>query len=216
MYKIDLHTHSSASPDGGIPDESYRMLIESKILDYIAVTDHNRIDTALRLQQQIGKQIIVGEEIMCAEGELIGLFLKKPIKAGMSVQAAAAAIKAQGGLVYVPHPFETVRSGISSSVLESIKEMVDIIEINNGRALFQNKGPTAVVWSRLNHIPGASSSDAHGKHGIGTSYSIIADRPTAANLGHQLSQAKHHAERPPFYSLLYPKYNRLRKMLRLS
>ncbi|HLF66947.1 MAG TPA: PHP domain-containing protein, partial [Gammaproteobacteria bacterium] len=63
MYKIDLHTHSTASPDGGITADQYAHALSTNLLDVIAVTDHNHIDFALGLQKQLGDRIIVGEEI---------------------------------------------------------------------------------------------------------------------------------------------------------
>jgi predicted metal-dependent phosphoesterase TrpH len=74
MYKIDLHTHSSASSDGGITADQYSKIISQNILDYVAITDHNKVSFAMKLSEELGDKIIVGEEIMTSEGEIIGLF----------------------------------------------------------------------------------------------------------------------------------------------
>lgn len=211
--KVDLHTHSTASPDGGIRPADYAALLRNGTLNYIAVTDHDTIDLALDLHKIHGDRIIVGQEITCQEGELVGLFLTKKITPGTTVLQAAKAIHAQGGIVYVPHPFETVRKGISPALLEAVAADVDIIEVHNGRAVFQNLGPKALTWARLNKKPTAASSDAHGKRGAGTTYSVVPHPPTAQNLVAQLQTAKLVAEHPPLHSLLYPTYHRLRKML---
>ena len=213
MIKIDLHTHSSGSHDGGIRAEDYADVIERGLLDYMAITDHDTVDQALSLHSSLGEHIIVGEEITTTDGELIGLFLKEAVKPGMSALATARAITAQGGLVYVPHPFETVRKGITREVLDQIANEIDIIEVHNGRALFQNRGPKAHTWSRFAGKPAAASSDAHGRKGLGTSFTMIKQKPTAKNLVEQLKAAHFAVDRPPFYSLLYPKYHRLRKKL---
>ena len=84
MFKVDLHTHSSASHDGGISFEQYQLALSTGLLDAIAVTDHNSIETAQALHELLGDQIIVGEEIMTSQGEIIGLFLKQPIAPGQS------------------------------------------------------------------------------------------------------------------------------------
>lgn len=216
MVKVDLHTHSTASHDGGIKAEEYGDIIERGVLDYIAITDHNTIDLAMELHGLLGSHIIVGEEIMTTQGELIGLYLTDHIKPGMSAIATARAITAQGGLVYVPHPFETIRSGITRETLDVLANEVDIVEVHNGRALFQNRGPLANTWSRLANKPIAASSDAHGKKGIGTSFTVIDKPPTVKTLVRQLASAHFVVGRPPFSSLLYPKYHRLRKRIGLK
>ncbi len=211
MYKVDLHTHSVASRDGGITSAQYRQIIEDGSLDFIAITDHNKIDQAIELHKALGDCIIVGEEINAYEGEIIGLFLNERVPRDMSALETAQAIKKQGGLVYIPHPFETVRRGIPKSTLEQIIDMVDIIEVFNGRAVFQNKGPEATTMARLNNKPGAASSDAHGVKGLSTAYSQIKHKPTINNLAQQLLTAHLTMNRPPLKTLLYPKANRIRK-----
>jgi predicted metal-dependent phosphoesterase TrpH len=168
---------------------------------------------AVELQKTLGEKIIVGEEIMTSEGELIGLFLTKIVNAGMTAEATAKAIKAQNGLVYVPHPFETVRKGVSLETLDQIADLVDIMEVNNGRALLQNHGPAAAKWARLSNTAGVASSDAHGYKGLGTTYTILKELPSCENLMSLLPMARMIASRPPLKTLLYPKANRLRKLL---
>ncbi|RTK94179.1 PHP domain-containing protein [Candidatus Saccharibacteria bacterium] len=213
-YKIDLHTHSTASPDGGISPKQYAHLLSSGALDYIAITDHDHIDMAKQLHGEHGDAIIVGQEITTSEGELIGLFLSDRVMPGQTAKATAKAITKQGGLVYVPHPFETVRKGISLEALDSIAPLIDIVEVHNGRAVFQNKGPKAAVWARLHNKPGAASSDAHGIKGIGSSFTTIAQKPNQKNLATLLETARILTARPPLTSLLYPKLNRLRAKLK--
>ncbi len=149
MYKIDLHTHSIASADGGIKAEQYRRLLAHGALDCVAITDHNRIDMATELAQELHDQIIIGEEITTTDGEIIGLFLQKPIAPNLSPLETVQSIKDQGGFVYIPHPFETVRSGLSERTLDQIVDYIDIIEVYNGRAVVQNRGPQAVAWAKV-------------------------------------------------------------------
>lgn len=214
MFKIDLHTHSVASPDGGISAADYKKALDNSLLDAIAVTDHNTAEFALTLHEQLGEQIIVGEEIMTTRGELIGLFLTATISGGQTPEATVEAIKAQGGIVYVPHPFETVRKGLGPHDLEAIANKVDIVEVCNGRAFLQNRSSQAVVWARFNQLPGAASSDAHGYKGLGKTYSDLKQLPTKANLVEQLKGAVLHTSHPSPQALLYPKYHRFRKRLR--
>ena len=211
MIKVDFHTHSSASPDGGISPEQYAKALSDGQLDCIAITDHNSVDLAQSLHKSLGDQIIVGEEIMTSEGELIGLFLHSFVMPHQTAEATAKSIKAQGGIVYVPHPLETVRKGLPKSVLDSIAELVDVVEVHNGRAVFQNRGPQAATWARLNRKEIAASSDAHGHKGLGSAYTQISEQPTASNIVKLLKTARFVTNRPPLKALLYPKLHRLRK-----
>lgn len=212
-YKIDLHTHSIASPDGALTAGDYQHALEKELLDFIAVTDHNTIAFARQLQAELGDRIIIGEEIKTTEGEIIGLYLKESIPSQLSPKETIVRIRNQGGLVYIPHPFETVRSGISMKTLETIAGDVDIIEVHNGRAVLQNRSEIAKEWAVQNHIPGAASSDAHGVAGWGRTYSVLPAKPTRGRLAQQLHQATYEAHWPGFKGLLYPKVNRFKKKI---
>jgi predicted metal-dependent phosphoesterase TrpH len=209
MPRIDLHTHSAASPDGSLKAEDYKQILDSGTLDFIAVTDHDRIDFAVQLQAELGDRIIVGEEISALEGEIIGLYLQEAVPAGLSARETVERIHAQNGLVYIPHPFETRREGIPLRVLDSIAEEVDIIETCNGRTL-QDRSGQARQWSADHVVPGAASSDSHGKRGWGNTHSIIAEAPTADTLVTLLHDASHSTRSTGFVGRLYPKLNRLR------
>ncbi len=214
MFKLDLHTHSIVSPDGGITAEQYQRALESGLLDSIAITDHNRIDFATYMHEQLGDRIIVGEEIMTSVGEVIGLYLQTHIQPGLTIQETIKQIKDQGGLVYVPHPFEQVRKGLHPAVMEELHDFLDIVEVCNGRALLQNRSAQAVVWTRLNHVIQVASSDAHGFYGLGKTFTSVSEVPTRDNMMEQLASGKLLTDRPTMRALLYPKYHRLRKKVR--
>lgn len=214
MYKIDLHTHSNTSPDGGITAAQYKKALDSGLLDAIAVTDHNDISLALQLHEELGDQIIVGEEIMTTHGEIIGLFLTHKVPAGLSPHDTVKHIKDQNGIVYIPHPFETFRKGMDPRSLEEIVDFVDIVEVCNGRAFLQNRSSQAVVWTRLNQKDSAASSDAHGFKGLGRTFSDVSEMPTRENLLQLLDTAVLRTRNPSLRSLLYPKYHRMRKKIR--
>lgn len=210
-YAIDLHTHSVASPDGSLDVQDYRSILEQGRLQYVAITDHNTIDFAVQMQAELGNHIIVGEEISTGEGEIIGLYLTHSIPPTATALEAVRAIKKQGGLVYVPHPFETVRSGIVPEALQRIADKVDIIEVHNGRAIFQNFSKDASLWGQTHSVPGAASSDAHGKAGWGRTCSIIEAIPTRDNLASQLGFARLVRGFVGARGIMYPKINRIRK-----
>lgn len=212
-FKVDLHTHSVNSPDGGLRMRQYKKAIETGILDCIAITDHNSIDFATQAYAELGERIIIGEEIMTTKGEIIGLFLKTAVQAGLTPEATIAAIKAQQGLVYIPHPFETIRKGLHPEVLESIADGVDILEACNGRAFAQNRGQQALVWAKLHGLPIAASSDAHGWQGLGRTYTSMPEIPNRTNLVSLLPVSTMYTKRARMRGLLYPKYHTIKKKL---
>lgn len=204
--KIDLHTHSESSPDGGLTMEDFR----NSPLDQIAITDHNKIDFAVAAKKELGDRVIVGEEIMTTDGEIIGLFLSAKIEPGQTPLETVKAIRRQNAIVYIPHPFETVRSGISRVALDEIAKFVDIIEVANGRAYFQNRGDQARAWAAKNNTAMAASSDAHGRIGWGKTYCETHEKVVAKTIVEQISCAKLTDKKVDF-GVIYPKLNRLRK-----
>lgn len=211
-YHVDFHTHSIASPDGSLRDKDYERAFEKELLHVAAITDHNTISHAQELHEKYGDRIIIGEEITTTEGEIIGLFLSETIPANLTPQETIRRIKKQGGLVYIPHPFETVRKGLSIATLNKISKDVDIIEAYNGRAVFQNRTRDALAWSREYNVPAAASSDSHGRAGWGRTYTVLSDLPTRKNLVKLLQEAQHSRTWPGVRGMLYPKLNRLRKV----
>lgn len=151
---------------------------------------------------------------MTSHGEIVGLFLKELVPAGLSPLDTVKKIKDQGGIVYIPHPFETVRKGMGPQALEEIADYVDVIEVCNGRAFLQNRSAQAVVWARLNGKDAAASSDAHGFRGLGRTYSSLPEMPTAQNLLQILDRAVLRTQNPTLRALMYPKYHKVRKKLR--
>ena len=214
MFRIDLHTHSHGSPDGALTAEMYKRKLLSGKLDYIAITDHDRISFAKKIREglgeELGKRIIIGEEITTKSGELIGLFLQEKVMPGQTLRETAKAIRAQGGLVYVPHPFETVRKGVPKGALDDIADLVDIVETWNGRAVFQNKAKLARAWASTHAKAEASSSDAHGKKGWGRTFTTVSRRPKVDNLVELLKDGLQQ-RKTVHVGIVYPKLNRARK-----
>ncbi len=213
MFRVDFHTHSAASPDGGITLKQYRRILEAGILDCIAITDHNRIDFAVKAKSALGDRIIIGEEIMTTMGEIIGLYLKEPVAPGMTPEKTIQAIREQDAIVYIPHPFETIRKGIHPATLELIQDEVDIMEVCNGRAFLQNRSQQALLWAKLNKVSCAASSDAHGVIGLGRTYTDLSEIPTRDTIISLLKNGTLQTKRPRVRGLLYPKYHKMRKKL---
>lgn len=210
-YRVDLHTHSKLSPDGSIEENDYQKVLVSGSLDAIAITDHNTTDYAFYCQKKLGNQIIVGEEISTIQGHLIGLFLKKPIPAGKDVLESAEEIKSQGGLVYVPHPFDIFRSGIGQTHLNRILEYVDLLEVCNGRMIFEYFNHQAEQFAERNDLMSGFGSDAHVAYALGQGAIILPQLPTKhlASFKNGIIDNTHTS----FLRFFAPKYNKIKKLL---
>ena len=209
-YKIDLHTHSIISQDGGITAKQYMRILDDEVINYIAVTDHNETKFAKELAKKLGDKIIIGEEITSKDGEIIGLFLQETISKDLTAKQTIMQIHEQGGLVYIPHPFETFRHGLKIDILEQIRNEIDIIEVFNARSRWRGKSSTALKFADKYKIATAASSDSHGQKGLGSSFSIISEMPSAKTLPGLLKKGKLIKQFAPIITYIDPSINKVK------
>jgi hypothetical protein len=168
----DLHLHTNWSHDCSIEVDELLDHAEEQGLGAIAVTDHNVFGGALEaVERARGRKIVVipGEEVKTAgQGEVIGLFLREEIPRGMSFADTVAAIRAQGGLVYVPHPFDRMHSIPDAATLHRHLAEIDVLEVYNARLLFEAYNDEALRFARKYNLTSGAGSDAHVLPGIGT------------------------------------------------
>jgi predicted metal-dependent phosphoesterase TrpH len=169
----DLHMHTDHSPDCATPAELLLETAKERGLGAIAITDHNEISGALEAQEIAarigGIKVIVAEEVKTAhEGEVIGLFLSERIERGMSMAETIAEIRRQGGLVYVPHPFDRLHSVPDYENLLEIVEEIDILEVFNPRVTLSAFNEEAVRFARKYRIVPGAGSDSHVAQGLGS------------------------------------------------
>src|SRR5207302_9452464 len=113
--------------------------------------------------------VIPGEEIKTAgQGEVIGLFLSEEIPRGMSFADTVAAIRAQDGLVYLPHPFDRLHSIPDPATLQRHLADIDVFEVYNARLLFEAYNEEALRFARKYNLTMGAGSDAHVLQGVGT------------------------------------------------
>jgi hypothetical protein len=172
LIDVDLHMHTDHSHDCVTPVEVLLATARERKLGAIAVTDHNEISGALAARDkaaEYGVKVIVGEEVKTADqGEVIGLFIEEKIPRGMSLEETIADIRRQGGLVYVPHPFDRLHSVPDYEHLLAVVDEVDAIEIFNPRIAIAAWNEEAVRFAGKYRIPGGAGSDAHVAQGLGT------------------------------------------------
>jgi predicted metal-dependent phosphoesterase TrpH/glycosyltransferase involved in cell wall biosynthesis len=168
----DLHLHTSWSSDCSVEVEDVLDHAEARGLGAIAVTDHNVFGGALEaveLARDRDLIVIPGEEVKTdGQGEVIGLFLSEEIPRGMSFADTVAAIKAQGGLVYLPHPFDRLHSIPDSATLRRHLADIDVFEVYNARLLFEGYNDEALRFARKYNLTMGAGSDAHVLQGLAT------------------------------------------------
>jgi predicted metal-dependent phosphoesterase TrpH len=171
MLRCDLHLHSFRSHDSNTGlDKIIRTCLERGI-NCVALTDHNSFASALELQRLAPFPVIPGEEVMTTEGEIIGLFLQEEIPRGMSPGATAEEIKRQGGVVYIPHPFDRLRKGpLAREALLEIIDMVDVVETFNSRITLMEDVRAAEQFAATHGKLKGAGSDAHVWWELGRSY----------------------------------------------
>jgi predicted metal-dependent phosphoesterase TrpH len=169
---VDLHMHTDASHDCQVPPALLLDQAEAEGLGAVAITDHNVFTGALKaveLARDRDVTVIPGEEIKTDnQGEVIGLFLQKEIPRGMPFADTVAAIKEQGGLVYVPHPFDRMHAIPDAATLHRHLGDIDVFEVYNARLLFEAYNDEALRFARKYNLTMGAGSDAHVLQGLGT------------------------------------------------
>ena len=169
---VDLHMHTDHSHDCATPVEVLLATARAQGLGAIAVTDHNEVSGALEAAAKAadyGVKVIVGEEVKTAhQGEVIGLFLKEKIPRGLTLAETVAEIRRQGGVVYVPHPFDRMHAVPDYEHLLEVVEDVDAIEVYNPRVAIGSFNEEAARFAAKYRILAGAGSDAHVTQGLGS------------------------------------------------
>jgi glycosyltransferase involved in cell wall biosynthesis len=167
---VDLHMHTDHSPDCATPVDTLLDTAKRVGLGAIAITDHNEISGALEARERAnGIKVIVAEEVKTADqGEVIGLFIEEKIPRGMTLQETIAEIRRQGGLIYVPHPFDRMHAVPDYEHLLDVVEDIDAIEVFNPRVAFSAFNEEAARFAAKYRIVAGAGSDSHVAQGLGS------------------------------------------------
>jgi hypothetical protein len=172
LIEVDLHMHTDHSNDCATPVDVLLATARDVGLGAIAVTDHNEVSGAHDARAkaaEYGVKVIVGEEVKTADqGEVIGLFIEEKIPRGMTLAETIAAIRAQGGLVYVPHPFDRLHSVPDYEHLLAVVSDIDAIEVFNPRIAIPAFNEEAVRFAAKYRIVAGAGSDSHVAKGLGS------------------------------------------------
>jgi predicted metal-dependent phosphoesterase TrpH/glycosyltransferase involved in cell wall biosynthesis len=169
---VDLHMHTDWSNDCSIPATELLAHAEEIGLGGIAITDHNAFGGALEaVELARGRDLLViaGEEVKTdGQGEVIGLFLQEEIPRGLSFADTLTAIREQGGLVYLPHPFDRMHAIPDPATLHRHLAEIDVFEVFNARLLRDSFNDEALRFARKYRLLQGAGSDAHVLQGVGT------------------------------------------------
>jgi len=177
---IDLHCHTSASFDSLARPGDVVRAAAARGLTHLIVTDHDRIEGALKARDEApaGLTVIVGEEVRTADGDLIAAYLERAVAPGMSALETVAAVREQGGLVGIPHPFDRRRGSLLLDAgMTALVPLVDWIEIHNAR-LVGRGNERAAGLAKEHGVAGVAVSDAHSVLEVGVAYTALEGDPS--------------------------------------
>jgi predicted metal-dependent phosphoesterase TrpH len=178
---VDLHCHTRASFDSLASIAAVVRAAAARGLTHLAITDHDRIDGALEARRlaPAGLAIIVGEECRTADGDLICVFLQEAVPPGRPAAETIAAVREQGGLVGIPHPFDRFRGSLLRDArMEALATEVDWVEAWNARLLGGGGNDRAAAFARAHGLPGVASSDAHSVLEVAVASTVMRGDPS--------------------------------------
>jgi len=191
---FDLHCHTSFSFDSLARPADQMKAAARRGLTHLAITDHDRIDGALEARDHApgGLTVIVGEEVKTADGDLICVFLERPLPPGRPATETIAAAREQGALVGIPHPFDRHRNSLLREArLDSLAGLVDWIETWNARVIGRDGNEQAALFALKHGLPGLAASDAHSTLEVGVAYNSVSGADPSTPEGLRAALGRH-------------------------
>lgn len=194
-----MHSHTMWSGDCTTTPDELLAAVTGSAIDVLCITDHNSVAGARRMVDELPCRVIIGEEVRIGHGELIGLFLSEPVPLGLTLLDTARAIRDQGGVVYVPHPFDPMRNCLRpEQILELVDAgMVDAIEVRNAKTSLESLNRRAAAFAAEHRLAAGAGSDAHVPDAFGAAYVEVPDFTDAAHFLSVLPQGRvvgHHSD----------------------
>lgn len=215
--KIDLHSHTLCSKDCCNSYDRIVAAVRRSGMDGIAVTDHDEFRGALELKERAPFVVIPGEEIKTSAGEIIGLFLREWIPPGLEPLETVDRIHEQGGLAYVPHPFDEIRhSRIQRWALDLVSPHVDILEVFNARNALPKYNRRALDYAREHGLLAGAGSDTHTYGEYGQAYVDIPPFDDAQSFLRSMSEGTWHGRLSSPLVHARTRIDRTRKILGLA
>ncbi len=215
--KVDLHTHTFCSKDSCNQYDRIVQAVQRAGLDAIAVTDHDEYHGAAELAARAPFLVISGEEIKTSAGEIIGLFLQERIPPGLEPLETVERIHEQGGLAYVPHPFDEIRgSRLQRWALDLVAPHIDILEVFNARNALPRYNSRALQYAVEHSLLGGAGSDTHTYGEYGRAYVDIPPFRTPEEFLQSMRQGTWHGKLSSPLVHARTRLDRTRKILGLA
>ncbi len=192
--RVDLHVHSTYSRHSLLKVGDIARIARRRGLHAIALTDHDEVEGALRLSKSF--PTIVGEEVSSDSGDITGLFLNSKVERGPALEVMDR-IRAQGGLVVIPHPFDSLRKEALTS--EELCRKADLIEVFNSRVMRAEDNARARDFAERADLPGVVGSDAHTSLEIGRCWVEVDSIEDPGSFMRAIRAARMHTRKSPFF-----------------
>ena len=168
----DPHVHTASSYDAGATPERLLSTARESGLDAVVVTDHDTMEGARIVDRVAGEDdplVLQGCEVSTAAGHLLGIGIDSTPDPGRPLDSTVEAIRRQGGVAVVPHPFQRSRHGVAGRHIGDI----DGIEVANAQTLTGVRNTQAERFAAHEGIPRFGSSDAHSAASVGTGATAV-------------------------------------------
>jgi predicted metal-dependent phosphoesterase TrpH len=175
--RVDLHTHTMWSGDSTTTPDEVRDAVVASGIDVLCITDHHEIAGAVRLRSELPCRVVVGEEVRTQQGEIIGLFLTERVPFGLTPVDTARLIRDQGGIVYIPHPFDPMRRNLAEPAIRALADhgLLDAMEGLNAKTSLRSLNRQASEVAAELGVAVGAGSDAHVPDALGAAYVEIDD-----------------------------------------
>jgi predicted metal-dependent phosphoesterase TrpH len=179
----DIHTHTRCSgfgrysflhfPESVTEPAKAVEAARKKKLDVLCITDHNTIQGAIIAKKRAaGIDVVIGEEISSADGEILALFIQEEIKPELGAPETIDLIHDQGGVAVAAHPFSPQCPSLGKKICDLKLDGVEVFNACHRDAytnlMAQTFSPAGMAW--------LGSSDAHSINMIGNGYTIFEGR----------------------------------------
>ena len=184
--RADMHIHSLYSDGTASVAQILEHVEHQTDLDVIAITDHERVDGALRAAELHAAgdhsfDLVVGEEITTRRGHVLALFVTERIRPLRPLAETLHAIHAAGGVAIAAHPLAPLPLSVGKRSLRGVRDHAhedvyfDALELfNPSYAGRTRQGARLDLNAAELGLPGVGNSDGHVLEGIGTGFTTFA------------------------------------------